>query len=311
MSDSGLIEASLRTDQGRVRGRNEDFIARWEPENPTDEAQHGRLYIVADGVGGAEAGDLASSYATDRTIHHYLANHAEHHAGERLLGAMRAANSDLRQLVASRGEGTRMATTMVAALIKGAQLYLANVGDSRGYHWRDGVMVQMTRDQSLVAQLVEEGAITAEEAVLHPHRNVILYSLGSERSPRIDLFGLTLQTGDRLLLCSDGLTRYVTDEELAAILSEGDPDTVTAALVDLANERGGADNISVAVLQIGDLPAGGINISQAADPQIVATNSSRPRGSTAAGRTVLWIYTAFLCLLETILILLVWYQLRV
>ena len=244
----------MRTDQGRVRSHNEDFVASHEPPGPEEESRDGRLYIVADGVGGSDAGEVASRYATERTIHHYLSAHEPSDWGERLRQAMLAANADLRQLTSEKHSGKRMATTMVAAVLHVDRATIANVGDSRGYHWRNGVMRQVTKDQSLVARLLEEGAITEEEAANHPRKNIILHSLGSESAPQIDLYELILATGEMLILCSDGLTRHVRDDEIASMVGEMAAQKATEKLVQLANERGGEDNISVAVLRIGERP---------------------------------------------------------
>jgi serine/threonine protein phosphatase PrpC len=207
------IRAAMQTDQGRVREHNEDFIMRQEPVNLEDEAANGWLYIVADGVGGADAGEFASEFASTQTVLHYSENSEQSHFGQRLVKSMQLANTDLRTHVAEGNDGKRMATTMVATVIADdGRAYIANVGDSRGYHWRDHTLRQITKDQSLVAKLVEEGAITEEEAASHPHRNVILFSIGSERTPKIDLFEVTLSWGDKIFLCSDGLTRHVSDD---------------------------------------------------------------------------------------------------
>ena len=187
MIGDGHVDSSMRTDQGRVRDHNEDFVASHVPSSPEDISKNGQLYIVADGVGGSDAGEVASRFATERTIHYYLADGDTVDWGERLRQAMLDANTELRQLSGEKYEGLRMATTMVAAVLHNDGATLANVGDSRGYHWRDGVIYQITKDQSLVARLLEEGAITEEEAANHPRRNVILHSLGSESAPQIDL----------------------------------------------------------------------------------------------------------------------------
>ncbi|MCI0399661.1 MAG: Stp1/IreP family PP2C-type Ser/Thr phosphatase [Chloroflexi bacterium] len=301
MSTSGQVTASLRTDQGRVRDHNEDFIAYREPAGPGEEATHGWLYIVADGVGGAEAGEIASQYATERTIHHYLSNQETRNWGQRLRQAMQAANSDLRRLVSEKEASSRMATTMVAAVIHDNSATVANVGDSRGYYWLGGALRQITKDQSLVARLLEEGAITEEEAVNHPRKNVILHSLGSETTPQIDLYEVPLSPGTQLVLCSDGLTRHVTDEEIATVVGEASPAEATEQLIQLANERGGEDNISVAVVCIGE---------QATQSDQVKTVLSRPAGPTrksrSGARRALWIYTAILCLVQAVLIVLIW-----
>ncbi len=300
MKDPRLIEASMRTHQGQIRDHNEDFITHWEPKNSQDEAKNGWLYIVADGVGGADAGEVASQFASERAVEHYLNDNHDLGFGERLWRAMQAANTDLRQMVADRSDDSRMATTMVAAVISGQQVYMGNVGDSRGYHWRNGRIRQITKDHSLVAKLVEEGAITAEEAANHPRKNVILYSLGSEKTPQIDIFELTIQPGDILFLCSDGLTRHVADEEIENILAEHEPTSVTRILIDLANERGGEDNISVAVLRYD-------NRNAASAPQKITTGTS----SKPAASRMLWLYTIILTLVQTILIILIWASLQV
>lgn len=311
MSNLGQITAILRTDTGRVRGHNEDFVSYWEPPNREAEQENGWLYIVADGVGGADAGEVASEMTTNSTITHYLEHADEENWGQRLLNAMQAANSELRQYVLERNDNSRMATTMVAAVLQDNHAYIANVGDSRGYLWRNGRIQQITKDQSLVAKLVEEGAITEEEASFHPRRNVILYSLGSERSPKIDLFEQTLEKDDILFLCSDGLIRHVTDAEIALTLSEESPEQAATTLIGKANERGGEDNISVAVIRY--------EKETAVDSQRNAPAKTRPliiSDRTAANelvldRPLLWLYTVALGLVQTALIFLVWLLLRV
>jgi len=296
MSNRRLVEASLRTDQGRIRDHNEDFVSCWEPANEQDEAQNGWVYIVADGVGGADAGEVASQFASERTLAHYLNDNLDLERGDRLWRAMQAANTDLRQMVADRHDDSRMATTMVTAVFQGNRVYFGNVGDSRGYHWRNGRLQQVTKDHSLVAKLVEEGAITEEEALNHPRKNVILYSLGSEKDPKIDVFEAAVEPGDILFLCSDGLTRHVADHEIERILAEQEPDVATQTLIDLANMRGGEDNISAAVLRY--------------DDNHVADHETGTSGKPAHSRT-LWLYTIFLTLVQTILIILIWLLLQV
>ncbi|MGD2049192.1 MAG: Stp1/IreP family PP2C-type Ser/Thr phosphatase [Chloroflexota bacterium] len=301
MFSIGHIYASLRTDQGRVRDHNEDFIACKEPETAGEESRNGWLYVVADGVGGAEKGEVASEYATERTIHHYLADDQSVDWGERLRQAMQSANTELRQMVAELEPGNKMATTMVAAVFHDDQVTIANVGDSRAYHLHNGVLHQVTKDQSLVARLVEEGAITEKEALNHPRKNVILHSLGAEKTPLIDLFEIELELGDQIILCSDGLTRHVMDEEIASLVSQLSPSTATEKLIRLANERGGEDNISVAVLRIGEQQA---ELETKSTP--TGATGHRAQQDDARMRRALWIYTAILVVVQVILIVLVW-----
>jgi protein phosphatase len=303
MFGDGHVDSSMRTDQGRVRDHNEDFVASHLPSGPDEESRNGQLYIVADGVGGSDAGEVASQYATERTIAHYLASDDTADWGERLRHAMLAANTELRKLSSDQYDGLRMATTMVAAVVHHEQATLANVGDSRCYHWREGIIRQVTKDQSLVARLLEEGAITEEEAANHPRKNVILHSLGSENSPEIDLYEVDLLPGEALILCSDGLTRHVSDEEIASAVLELPTGEDTESLIQLANSRGGEDNITVAVLRFGE------QLSQAESgmvptPSMISSAEALP--NRAHARRAMWIYTAILCVLQVLLIVLVW-----
>jgi serine/threonine protein phosphatase PrpC len=255
MKEPFEIQASLLTDIGRVRSRNQDTLGHCVPVDPALLADSGRLYIVADGaggVGGAVAGKVASRFSVWKVKDIYFrAAGSQAPIGERLRAAMLAANDAIREHVTRPRRTRQMATTMVAAVVRGAELTLANVGDSRAYLLRDGAIQQLTRDHSLVAGLVADGIITAEEAANHPQRNVILYSLGSApQEPRIDIFPLALRPKDVILLCTDGLTRYADEKQLLALLSEKPAEKAAQRLIDFANESGGADNVSVALLSV-------------------------------------------------------------
>jgi len=272
METKGQINAHVETATGLVREHNEDFVDLREPTDQDDEKLNGWIYLVADGVGGADAGEVASRYASEQMIAQFVSDHDFEDWGQRLVNAMQIANVKLRKMVAERDDNSRMATTMVAAVIHKNKVFIGNVGDSRGYHWRKGQLKQVTRDQSLVAKLVEEGAISEAEAQLHPRRNVILYSLGSENQPKIDLFELKLQPRDILLLCSDGLTRHVSDDEISEVLVDTTPKSATKKLIKLANQRGGEDNISAVVIHFdgyadGDTAVTQIDTIVTAEPQ--------------------------------------------
>jgi serine/threonine protein phosphatase PrpC len=294
--------ACMETDTGLVRDHNEDYVDFWEPSNREEELKNGWIYLVADGVGGADAGEVASQYASERTLAHFLQTSDQTDWGQRILDAMQAANTDLRQLVMDHHNGSRMATTMVAAVIQEDHIFIGNVGDSRGYFWQNGRFQQITKDQSLVAKLLEEGAITEEEARNHPRKNVILYSLGSENTPQIDLFELDWEPGDMLVLCSDGLTKHVEDDEISSIISQEPLQQAAKMLVSLANERGGEDNISVAIVQY---PS-------------EKDASQKQTGSADTGalvppqyRALMWLFTLGLSVIQTLFIFLVWFFLRV
>lgn len=316
MEATAPLSAAWRTDPGLVRGHNEDFVTVYEPDTPDDRLRHGSLYIVADGVGGADAGEVASQYASERALHHYLAAAGEREWGPRLIEAMQAANTDLRRLAAEREDSRRMATTMVAAVVLDSQAFIGNVGDSRAYLWHGGALAQVTRDQSLVARLVEEGALTAEEALRYPYKNVILYSLGSEKRPPIELFEVALEQGDLLLLCSDGLTRHVSDEEIAAILGRELPEAAAETLVGLARERGGEDNITVAVVQHGDRAvAAPFAVPEMSAEEAMTRTVARPRpeahvvrqpGPVVAAAPRMWPLLLVLTTVMVILIFILW-----
>jgi PPM family protein phosphatase len=300
-----LIKAVMYTDVGQLRDHNEDYVICKEPANESEFAQNGWLYIVADGVGGADAGEVASQFASHQTVNNYLSNHSQENWGQRLVDAMQAANTDLRRMVAERNDNSRMATTMVSVVIDEHKAYFANVGDSRGYLWRNGSFEQVTKDQSLVAKLVEEGAITEEEAEHHPRRNVILYSLGSERSPKIDLFERFLEPNDKILLCSDGLTRHVTDAELAESLKSDNIEETAQMLIDLANNRGGQDNITVSILHfLGDASLQIPSKNGSTKNETVISKTAVPTATKSSKN--LWGLTLFLTVVQTFLIVFLW-----
>jgi protein phosphatase len=209
-----------------------------------------------------------------------------------------------------------MATTMVAAVIQDGHAYIGNVGDSRAYQWRAGQLEQISRDQSLVARLVEEGALTPEEAVHYPYKNVILYSIGSEKRPPIDLYEIALEPGDLLVLCSDGLTRHVEDGEIGVIAGDETPEVAADTLVRLARERGGEDNITVAIVQYGErLEESTRPIAPLAEAATIAAPRPAPatRPVVVPGPAVvverarsLWPLTFALAAIMVVLILVLW-----
>jgi len=213
-----------------------------------------RLVAVADGVGGAAAGEVASGWAINEmnTLERSRLNGALEVA---VREAVQTANAALNFLVECRPELSGMATTLTAvALSNDGDYVIANVGDSRTYLYRDGALRQLTRDQSLVQALLDKGAITAEEAREHPQRNVVLESLdGAERTigePNL----LRAHLGDRLLLCSDGVSDYLSDDQLAAALRTPSCRTAAEQLVALALDAGSRDNVSAVVADVVDRP---------------------------------------------------------
>jgi serine/threonine protein phosphatase PrpC len=268
------ITVRARTDLGRTRDHNEDAFLVADLTSRTTDLTHGgphrvgergTVFLVADGMGGAAAGELASSMAADLIFRHLIeSSKAESEASaEQFARDLRAAVEEANQRIHSyskehpdvRGMGT---TATVAGVLDGI-LYLAQVGDSRGYLIRDGVATQITKDQSLMQRLVDAGELTEEEAELSERRNIILQALGPDARIRVDLTWQEVRRGDILVICSDGLSGQVKREEIAALIQQqGDLDAVCDQLISIANERGGPDNITVVLVRFdgeGLLPA--------------------------------------------------------
>lgn len=225
-----------RTDVGLVRDHNEDSLA----VNPP-------LYAVADGMGGHAAGEVASEIA----IQTLVANAPETADGDDLARAVVAANHAVIR-AAAEGIGRKgMGTTMTCAMLSGKRLVVAQVGDSRAYLLHEGGLQRITRDHSLMADLIESGQITVEEARVHPQRSVITRALGSDPSTLPDIYEMNVAPGDRLLLCSDGLSGMVDDSLLESVLERvKDPQRCAASLVNEAITAGGYDNVTAVVVDV-------------------------------------------------------------
>lgn len=212
----------------------------------------GILYVVADGMGGAAAGEIASEMAAV-AIHEHICEHwgedsiiSEVRFAYHLREAVEAANTRLHGYATEHPQVRGMGTTATVAGVWGDHLLLAQIGDSRGYLVRDGAARQLTRDQSLTQRLVDVGELTEEEAEASARRNIILQALGPDPRVSVDLSWQQLQRGDILILCSDGLSSVVRREEIAATVAEaGSPEAICQGLVNLANANGGPDNITV------------------------------------------------------------------
>lgn len=238
------------SDIGRKRTNNEDYAGFLEPSNPQVLKESGALYVVADGLGGHEFGERASQYAVRMLLNEYYRSSPAEPPTERLSRIIQQINRDLyNQAQRSLGPGQKMATTVVAAVVRKGLLQIAHVGDSRAYLIRQGKAMQLTQDHSIVGEMVRAGAITEEQAQQSKYRNRLSRSVGGAAEVKVDVSApIPLQAGDMLVLCTDGLTQYVTGREIAAICAEGGtPQEIARRLVGLANQRGGSDNITVSV----------------------------------------------------------------
>ena len=263
-----IVEVFGRTDVGMARDHNEDAflvanlttrVASLQPDVRSHElGLRGTLFMVADGMGGAAAGELASEMATETVFNHMIVEWGndpevtEQRFAYRLKEAVEIANGRIHEYALSHPENKGMGTTTTAAGVFDKSLFLTQIGDSRGYLIRQGRIVQITKDQSLMQRLVDAGELTEEEAAVSERRNIILQALGPDPSVKVDLTRQELCRGDKLVMCSDGLSGLARNDDILRIASQPtDLVAICKDLIDLANSRGGPDNITCIVAQFG------------------------------------------------------------
>ncbi|MGD9146195.1 MAG: Stp1/IreP family PP2C-type Ser/Thr phosphatase, partial [Anaerolineae bacterium] len=237
-----LVAVKL-TDVGRARPHNEDYVEFITPSDPEQLRNKGSLYLVADGMGGHQAGEVASKGAVEIVISSYYGD-TGYDAATSLERAFHTANKQLHIQSETDISKKGMGTTLVAAAILGRKVYVANVGDSRAYLINSNEITQITEDHSWVEEQVRAGLLTPEQARRHPQRNLVTRALGSRPRVEVDIFEGEIGERDTLLLCSDGLTGRIEDSEIAALVLDHPPKKAVRKLVALANERGGKDNIT-------------------------------------------------------------------
>jgi PPM family protein phosphatase len=250
------LRSSARTSTGQVRENNEDNIHLWTRDDFV-------LAVVADGMGGAAAGEEASRIAVetikagltlrDQRVPDKFEHVEDATLTDKLKEAIQTANMSIMQKAANTPEMRGMGTTVTLAFVRGTYAIVAHVGDSRAYlvDGDDHSITQITSDHSFVEALLAAGHITKEQADEHPMKNVLYRALGQSEDVDVDMYYKRLHIGDRLVLCSDGLTRHVKPEEIAQLsLIDDNPDVSSQKLIDLANERGGEDNVSVIVISV-------------------------------------------------------------
>jgi protein phosphatase len=245
------IDLANLTDVGCERENNEDYYCYVEPEDEAIYSKRGRLAIIADGMGGYEGGQIASRIAVEAVREAYLKD-PEQDALEALLDGFRIAHLAILDKARENATLEGMGTTCTAAAILGKDLIYAHVGDTRLYLIRGTEITQVTRDHSYVNKLLEAGMITPEEAKNHPQRNVLMMALGSRGKVQADCPNdpMPLQPGDTLLLCTDGLSGLVSNEEMQKAVIGMPLTQACKELIELAKSRGGYDNITVQLLRV-------------------------------------------------------------
>lgn|SRR5574341_1449813 len=232
------------TDPGQIEKENEDFVLVFQPPDENQARFSGSLYVVVDGAGGGDTGKLASRYTAEKIMHGYFTN-PDPDVGYRLRMAIEEANADLFEHTRQQTELVKMGAAVTAAVIRGEQLAVAWVGNCRAYLIRDGAIHALTRDHTLVQQLLDEEAITPDEAAEHPRRDVVLRMLGSAQAVQVDVYDGRLKADDVLVLCSDGLTQVLHPDEIASIAGGTSPRNATMTMLQKANDRGSRDNVSI------------------------------------------------------------------
>jgi protein phosphatase len=240
------VVARAVTDMGLKRSNNEDSYGCWLPDDPGERDRRGLLLTVADGMGGVKGGEVASRITVEALMHAYRDAPGADIAGD-LHGAVVTANRMVHRESIQHPELSGMGTTCTAAVVRGRDVYVAHVGDSRAYLVRAGRIRQLTHDHSLVGQLVRDRQLTAEQARTDPRRNVVTRSIGISDEVDVDTQRISesLRNGDVIILCTDGLHGLVSDEELSAAVSHQELDQACDTLVTLAKQRGGHDNITM------------------------------------------------------------------
>jgi PPM family protein phosphatase len=267
-----------RSDAGRKRRRNEDAYVVAPP-----------LFAVADGMGGAQAGEVAARLATAAFHEYHEADELE--AEQRVAAIIQEANRRIYERARADTEASGMGTTVTAALLEGSRIVIGHVGDSRAYRIRDHGLEQLTEDHSLVAELVRSGRLSPEEAETHPQRSVITRALGTEADVDVDTFTVETRPGDVFLICSDGLTTMVEDDRIVEVVEQNRDDLERAAkqLIADANRSGGEDNVTVICFEIVEqgaetdetarLPAVGTEeedtLTEAEDVPVIETSERR------------------------------------
>lgn len=240
------IKVQYCTDKGRMRPNNEDYCGYYIPEDENVEEGLGSLFAIADGVGGSRAGEVASAEAVNVLLQEYYFGDYTLKCPERFKQAYNFAALHIYDLAQTKGSCNKMMCTLSSILIKDHKFYITHVGDSKIFLLRDGEMIQLTKDHSIVGKLLRMGLITKEQARIHPNRHVLLRSLGERPILPADFYSGVIQKGDLFFLSTDGIFEHLTEEEIRDFFLSGEyTGKGISKLIETANERGGEDNMTV------------------------------------------------------------------
>ncbi|RIK00467.1 MAG: Stp1/IreP family PP2C-type Ser/Thr phosphatase [Armatimonadetes bacterium] len=246
------VTIACKTDLGLVRENNEDKFEYFLPEDSARLAARGLLFVVCDGMGGHEAGQIASELASKRFIEGYMSN-ASPSAAVALRDAVRSANRIVHDVATAIPSRRGMGTTLSALALVQRSAWVAQVGDSRVYRLREGELEALTTDHTWVQETVDSGAMTQEEAEAHPYRHMLTRAIGTDRNVEPDVFEFDLLPGDVFLLCSDGLTNHVPENVIAERLGLEGVSDACASLIQQALAGGGSDNATALVVRVDSL----------------------------------------------------------
>jgi len=301
------LEVGASSETGPSRELNEDYVDYYLPSNPDQLRSKGALFVVADGMGGYLAGEVASKEAVERVMEEYYAD-ASPDSGAGLIRAISAANKRVYSRASTDASKSGMGTTLVAAVVTGAKVYIANVGDSRAYQINRDAFTQITHDHSWVQEQLDAGMLTPDQAQKHPQRNLITRALGRRQTVKADLFEGELAAGDAILLCTDGVHGPLSGDQMARTIRSLPPSRAAAQLVAQAGVKGGTDNASALVIRL--TPAAPPVSEKLQPPTDHEGQESGPRPSAARSRQRLrpWMLggaaaSLVLCLLAAVVLI--------